>query len=306
MAFTQNFDGPDRNLEDISGWVHDGFIPGALATRSNKLACLTTDSTGSAYKCPDQGSADHYVQFRIGTMQPSGPFVCCRLSDRGNFIGIRNNAGTLEIYRRVSNTLFLIFSGAMGLALDDLLRFEVEGEIPDAIYRTYLNGVQLAGAAGEGSVDSGATVLNNTGQGLVARASELEPWIYDFEAGALGEVADPITADATVSEDNDTVAFSAEVEVQGSISFTENDDVVAIEVLFLIQAEASFNEADDTVTSVALLITPIEAAISFSEDDDQVFMSDLPIGDTPALRTLRLGREDRVVVPGSTSRTFRP
>jgi hypothetical protein len=176
-AFTDNFNRADENLEASANWTHDGLIAGAVAVRSNALANLTSDATGSAYKCPDQGSADHYVQFTARATANSGPFVCCRLADRSNFVGIRNNGGTLEIFRRVSGTLSSLHSSAQSIVSGTVLRLECTG----TNWRALKDGAQVATGA------IGSAGLTNQRQGVVGRTTITgqNPWIDNFEAGAL-------------------------------------------------------------------------------------------------------------------------
>lgn len=175
--FVDNFNRADENLEASANWTHDGLIAGGAAVRSNALACLTTNSTGTSYKCPDQGSADHYAQFVARATANSGPFVCNRLADVNNFVGFRNNGATLEVYRRVGGTLSLLNSSAQSIISGTVLRLECTG----TNWRVLKDGVQVATGA------IGSALLTSTRQGVVARTTTAgqNPWVDDVEFGAL-------------------------------------------------------------------------------------------------------------------------
>lgn len=176
--FTDNFNRADENLEASPNWTHDGLIAGGAAIRSNALASLTLNAAGTAYKCPDQGSADQYVQFVARATANSGPFVCNRLADNANFVGIRNLGGTLEVYRRVGGTLSSLHSSAQGIVSGTVLRLECVG----TTFRVLKDGVQVVAF----TAINNAT-LTSTRQGVVARTTITgqNPWIDDFEAGPI-------------------------------------------------------------------------------------------------------------------------
>jgi hypothetical protein len=174
-SFTDNFNRANENLEASADWTHDGLVAGALAVVSNQINNTTTNATGSAYQCPNQGSADHYVQFTVRSAANSGPFVCNRLADRSNFVGIRNFNSNVEIYRRVAGSLTLLQSTNEGIVVGDTLRLECEG----TNWRAFKNGAQI----GSGAI--GSAGLTGQRQGLVGRTTTQAPWIDNFEAGAL-------------------------------------------------------------------------------------------------------------------------
>lgn len=327
MAFTDNFNRANAFLENSlvasNGqlWEFDGQIAEAAGIGSNMLAATTTNSTGTAFFCPDQGSADHYVQGRVKTSANSGPFMCCRLADRSNFVGIRNNGGTLEVYRRVGGTLSSLHASAQGIAVDDILRLECEG----TNWRAYKNGVQFPGAAGSGAI--GSAGLTSQRQGIVVRTTTQNPWIDDFEAGALGSV--PVEGEVDFTEDDDAVAFDTAALVSATASFTEGDDTVAATTQLEISSTAALTEEDDTVSVIIganlhAIIDLIEdsdiivseaalivlATAEISEDDDLVQMSTLDLVPPPADRISRAQSESRrteAVNTGSrTDRAVRP
>ena len=193
--FSDDFNRADANLEAspaASGggnWTHDGLIIGGISIVSNQLRCNTTGSTGSAYKTPNLGSLNQYVQFKAANISSAtGPFVCCRLADADNFIGIRvGNAGAngqIEVYRRTTGTLSSRYASSGGaVALNDIVRLEVDGTgVSGDAFRVYVNGsLHTSGTIG------GA--LTSSGTGLVARTIASNPWIDDFEAGFVGSTS---------------------------------------------------------------------------------------------------------------------
>ncbi len=179
-ALLDNFNRADAALESspvASGgwsWVHDGLVAAAFAVFGNQLRGNTTNSTGSAYKTPAVGSADHYVQYKVGVLASSGPFCCCRLTDRSNFVGVRNDGSTIEVYRRVAGSLSSLFAGG-SVALGDIVRLECSG----TNWTVKKNGTIVSGptAIGSGALTSGDT-------GVVARTTTGN-FFDDFEAGKL-------------------------------------------------------------------------------------------------------------------------
>ena len=181
MAFTDNFNRANANLESSptsSGggdWTHDGLIVGALAISSNALRCATTNATGSAYKSVNQGTSDHYAQYKVAVLGSSGAFVCCRLADRSNFVGVRNDGSVIEVYRRVSGTLTGLYtSGSGAVALNDVLRLECNG----TNWALKKNGSPVTNGA------IGAAGLTSSDTGVVAR-TVTATFADDVEFGPL-------------------------------------------------------------------------------------------------------------------------
>ncbi len=187
MAFADNFNRANANLEaspNASGggsWSHDGLIAGALIISGNQLQCNTTNSTGSAYKTVNQGSADHYVEFRaVSVSNGTGSFFACRLADRSNFVGMRagnfESDGRIEVYRRVGGTLTNLYTSPGGsMFVGDVLRLECSG----STFTVKKNGAVVTGptAIGDGSLTSSDTgIVARTVSALIAD---------DFVAGAI-------------------------------------------------------------------------------------------------------------------------
>jgi len=182
--YLDSFDRANANLEAslvASGgwsWTHDGVIAAGFTIVSNALKSNTALTTGSAYKTPALASADHYVQYKVTNItSATGPFICCRLADASNFIGIRTgnggSNGQIEVYRRVSGSLSSLYvSAASAVAVNDIVKLAVSGS-------TFT--VTKNGGAVTGPTAIGAT-LTATNAGLVARSSTTMT-IEDFEAG---------------------------------------------------------------------------------------------------------------------------
>ncbi len=238
-----------------------------------------------AYRCPDQGSADHYVQFTVRNITAeSAPFVCCRLANSANFVGIRNSGGFLQVYRRVSDTLTLLHSSDQGIVVGSVLRLECQG----TNWTAYKNGVQIAtGAIGHAS-------LTNVRQGVVARIVVHNPWIDDFEAGPLA--LPPITGDvdvvegedtlaatggprlvggATIPEAEDTVVAAGTPRVTGAADIEEDEDTVAGGGSPRVTGTADITEDEDTVAAAGTL--PISGEVDVVEDEDVLAATATPI-----------------------------
>ena len=221
MPFTDNFNRADANLEASAvasgggSWVHDGLIAAALQISGNFLRCNTTNSTGSAYKAPNQGSADHYVQYKTqATTLSTGSFVCCRLADRSNFVGIRTGDGTaigqIEVYRRVGGTLSSLWVSA-GAAYNsgDIIRLECVG----TNFTVKLNGAAIPAAT---NLPIGNATLTSSDTGVCARTTT-GLIVDDFETGPV--VA---TVNVTVNVTGQSAAASA-----GTVGAATTANVVA-------------------------------------------------------------------------------
>jgi hypothetical protein len=182
-VFTDSFNRPDGDLTSTSRWaLVAGGAGGNLVVSSGKLAALATDTTGTAAQGPDLGSANHYVQASIQQGAGiSGPFICARLVDANNFVGIRYNTNSspasIELYKRVAGTLTsLVAASSANRPIGAVMRLEVSGD--------------MATVKSDGAVILGPVVIggsNTTGNraGVVARVIAANPWIDNFEVGVL-------------------------------------------------------------------------------------------------------------------------
>lgn len=192
MAFTDNFNRADEDLGTSANWTFlEGSPTTAAAVRSNTLACLATAGQGITYLCPDQGSADQYVQFEIRNVTAAAaPFAICRVAIGDNFIGLRNSGANLDVYKRVGGTFTRLTPSPNGqsLVIGDVIRLEVEGT---DTWRAYKNGV----LTNTGSI---GTSFTSTRQGVICRITPHNPWIDNFEAGPLEAPASNILRRASL------------------------------------------------------------------------------------------------------------
>lgn len=175
MVFTDNFNRSNENLEASADWTRSGGSAGDAEVNSNKVKCDTTNSTGSAYQCPDQGSADHYSE-GVANAAGFGFPVCVRLTDANNFIGCRRNTiSQVSMLKRVGGSFTTLATKGISSSTGNItLRIEAEGND----LRWYVGGVLETTV-----VDS----FNNseTRQGLVARVSIRDDFLDDFEADTI-------------------------------------------------------------------------------------------------------------------------
>jgi hypothetical protein len=190
IVFADNFDRdqttPATFLENSpvssSGlsWTWDGAIAGGIQLIEQNAHCMTSNSTGTAYSTPDLGSPDMYVQYAMPSIaNATGSFMCARLQDRNNFIGIRSgfetSNATIECFTRVGGTFHSLYTSTGGAFTQmDILRIEVIG--PNYVLKK--NGTVInSGQHG--------TSLTATKAGIVARTVSGGGVCDDFEASAL-------------------------------------------------------------------------------------------------------------------------
>lgn len=189
LVFADNFNRDEgSNLEDTpvssSGysWTWDGLIAGGIQIIEQNAHNMTSNSTGTAYSTPDLGSPDHYVQYAAPSiLNVTGGFMCARLLDRSNFIGIRSGtssgSGQVEVYKRVGGTLTNLYRSANNSFVQmDTLRLEVEGNA----WRYLHNGNLVS----SGTIDVPA-IAAATKAGIVARTTSGGGICDDFQASKL-------------------------------------------------------------------------------------------------------------------------
>lgn len=186
MAFTDNFtEASDTALESHTpsggtAWTRVDGVASGIIVDSSTNAARAASSTNTLYWCDDQGSADQYVQYVLGTTSDINSFICNRATDSNNFIGIRVVAGVVQVWRRNAGSFGQLgTNGNLAVSNGDTIRLESEGDE----HRAYVNGVQDSNAGGTYSPFN--TV---TRQGLCNRSNlpDNSNWIDDFEAGVLG------------------------------------------------------------------------------------------------------------------------
>lgn len=184
MAFTDDFTnaGSTQDLGARTGWTRvDGTNLDLKITGSG----TALDSQGideTAYRCTSQASADHYSQavWKDASSNVS-PFLCVRVTDSNNWIGVRANGGDWQLYKRDTGSFSNIGSYTAASADGDVVKVRATG---NSIVVS-INGTDRITVT---------EAFNNTElrQGVVAHAgSSMAPWIDDFEAGAVGGTPTP-------------------------------------------------------------------------------------------------------------------
>ena len=184
MSFTDDFTGTSGDyLESRTGWtLVDGAAGAAQINASNQLKNTSTQSVGS-YACTDQGSSDHYTQ--VDSYDTGNAFpAAVRMTDGNNGIIARYGTFQWQLFKRVSGSFTSLGTYTVSHTPGDTLYLEADSS--DNIT------VKINGTARIGPVSE---TFNNTEtqQGLYPRSSTADPWIDNFEAGALavGGVANP-------------------------------------------------------------------------------------------------------------------
>lgn len=171
MAFSDDFNRANENLEASSDWTRVDGSAGMATVTSNAVNCATADSNGAAYQCPDQGAGDKYMECALN-LSGNAFALAMRLTDRSNYVGARSRGGNVEVYKRVSGSFTSLGSAAVSYSAGKVMRLEMEGDI----FKLYYDGV-LEVTTGPESFNS-----SETRQGCVAR-SVSSAWFDDFEAG---------------------------------------------------------------------------------------------------------------------------
>lgn len=170
-------DGPLENSTPF--WTRDGVVGGAgAAIISNGMLGAVGTAQQSCYYCPDCGSTDQYVQVVVkGVSGSPGMFVCCRMTDRSNFVGLIVNTGTggLEVWKNIGGSYTALTTNGPPVNVNDMIRLEVQGNN----WRAYINTVQVR----NGTID--APSLTSTRQGLMCGFINQNPTYDNFLAGRL-------------------------------------------------------------------------------------------------------------------------
>ena len=175
-AFTDDFNRANMNLEASPSpyiWTRVDGTAAALKVVSNKCNIDNGAGSNTAYRCPDQGSANHYTQVTIGDDFFTSFPLAVRLTDSDNFIGCRA-FGVYQLYKRDGGSFTLLGSSASSYAANDVVRLEASGNS----ISVKVNGVTVIGPVTES--------FNNTvtRQGMVAR-TDTGVFCDNFEAGTL-------------------------------------------------------------------------------------------------------------------------
>lgn len=182
-VFADNFQRADQNLEASANWtLLSGGIAGGVTISSSEPFVNDTSSGGSAYTCPDIGSADMYVQAAFpDNATGAASFICLRLQDRSNWIGCRYVQGnaTLEVYKCVAGTLTRVGSCTYRITDGDVFKYEQFGT--KAV-------LKINGNVRMGPFDVGSLFPAVTKAGLIGRSTAGFAW-YNFEAGLVNSLA---------------------------------------------------------------------------------------------------------------------
>ena len=173
MAFTDDFNRANEDLETSANWTRVDGVAGALKVISNQ--CGEGSGGDAAYLCPDQSDADHYTQAVLnGASGPASSFpVCVRVTDKDNWIGVRYSTGGMELYKRVAGTFTSLDTSTHTHSAGDVWYLEASGN-------------NIVGKLNGTTVVSATETDHNTvtRQGIINRGVE-NPLVDDFEAGAL-------------------------------------------------------------------------------------------------------------------------
>lgn len=181
---SDSFNRADQNLEDSPNWIRQGGSAGGIRIRNNQLDIVQT-SDGQSYLCNDVADLDQYVEFTRPTTANVDWFVCCRLANADNFIGIRrwNSGSVASIFKRVGGTFTLLGSFNLGSfspfsGPNAVYRLEVKGNFASL----FINNQRLLGPLAIGAHTS------STRAGIVPRNQATNGAIDNFKHGRLRQV----------------------------------------------------------------------------------------------------------------------
>lgn len=180
MAFSDDFNRGDEDLDASPDWTNVSGNGGGLAVSNNGLARVAT-GTQDAFQCPDQGVQNSVIQATV-LAQPFGAlFACHRLSDAINYIGGAYLSGKW-IIRKVDNNAFTdLGTYTAVLVPGDVGALEMEGDV----FILKVNGVPRVVALSDFN-------SAETRQGLLGRANvSTDPWIDDWSVDKLPSLIPP-------------------------------------------------------------------------------------------------------------------
>lgn len=189
-TFTDAFTDDGSGTEDLAAHTPTGGTAWTRVDGSADMAQVTggilrnntADGSGAAYRCDDQGSSAQYVQYIAISSLEMNAFVCNRLTDRSNFLGVRKNSIGV-FYKRVAGA-FTQIGTSSAPATNSVVRLESDASNAHTVYD---DGVAIIGPTTD-SFNS-----TETRQGVLARTSGAADWADDFEAGVLsaGSIGNP-------------------------------------------------------------------------------------------------------------------
>jgi len=183
MAFTDNFNRSNENLEVSSNWTRVDGNAGDASIVSNALNGNSTVSNGALYLCPDQGSTDQFTQVVLNSSSESF-CVNVRSTDNINWISARHAAGSgvWELFKRVSGSFTSLGTFSATFVSGDVIKLTANDS--DEL-EVFINATSRIGPVTE--------TFNNTvtRQGLLPRGGTVSNWLDDFEAGVLAAPGNP-------------------------------------------------------------------------------------------------------------------
>lgn len=174
MAFSDNFDRANENLDANTSWTRVGGTSAKLTVAGNAINHSNLN-LNTLYTSPDFSAADHFVQVRckqtaVGCLGQ----VVCRVVDLTNWIGVRLFGTQLQLYKSLNGTLSSL--GSSTVAVDDVIRIEASGNS----ITVKKNGTTVIGPV---TVTDFATA---TKTGLIGIANvSASPWIDEYRSGPL-------------------------------------------------------------------------------------------------------------------------
>lgn len=190
MAFTDDFtESTDTALESHTpsggtAWTLQSGSAASCTVKSSNDTLRVTATSAAVYTCDDQGSANHYTQMdftRRANSLYTNSYICVRLVDASNFIGVRQTTfGNLSLDKVVAGavTQLVGFTHNNG----DTIKIEASG----TTIKVYNNGVQ------QGTDQTVTDHQTETSQGVVAGDSQTNDIWDNFEAGALASAQSPV------------------------------------------------------------------------------------------------------------------
>lgn len=164
-----------ENLGSRAGWTLQSGTASVANVANGATVLNHNASVESAWRCTDQGSADHYTQCLL--LGANG-FICIRMTDISNFIGFRHNGTAFQVYKRVAGTFTQLGSDyTASLSGSNVVRLSASG----STLTFTVDGVGRCGSPFTESFNS-----TETRQGVISRGSGATSWIDDFEADVVG------------------------------------------------------------------------------------------------------------------------
>lgn len=248
--FQDDFTG--TNGDDISvrtGWDVAGPSPTSAfqINAANQLKSIT-NNRHLAYH--DVGDKDHYIQAVWRATVDGGTFIACRGVDELNFIGVRRQGTSWQMYKKVAGTFTLVTSSSG------------HADPAGAVVKITADASNLI----EWIVDS-SSIFSSTVADLstatfvgVNNHSLSDPHIDDVEADVLGASAPTATIDASSS--SSTVAASGDASINVQADAVSAASTVAAVGDASIDSQADLIAPASTVSADGVSIPPSTVSAS--------------------------------------------